>query len=343
MASTLTQSVRRHTPAVSLLAFALSGCAEPAPDPGREAGENTATASAGVVGGSDATPGEYPWQAQLATPFADHYCGGSIVDRDWVLTAAHCTTGLAAGNLTVRAGLHRRSAPDGNVQTRAVRRIVRHPAYNPATLENDVALLELTSPFTYQPSVQPIAIRPTDPPVGAVAAVSGWGQTAPGSASADVLQEALLPVQSTATCNNAGTLPLTVRDASMVCAGYVGGESGGCHGDSGGPLVVPRDSFSGGWEQVGVVSWGVGGSCSSFTVFARLSAFASWVAAQTGPVDFYGDVDASGCVDAADEASIVANFGRAAPPGDPLDLNGDGVINIFDRMIVLQNFGDGCP
>ena len=155
--------------------------------------------------------------------------------------------------------------------------------------------------------------------------------------------KALLPVRSTATCNSAGTLPLLVRD-SMVCAGYVGGDSGGCHGDSGGPLVVERDTFSGGWEQIGVVSWGVGGTCSSFTVFARLSQFAAWIGAQIGTVALYGDVDHSGCVDAADVAAVTAAFGQSVPPASPaLDLNHDGVINVFDRLIILQNYGEGCP
>ncbi len=329
----------RPLPALLAASFAMTLGACTDLDPGSEL--DTDISEAPIIGGHDATPGEYPWQVQLSVPGYAHYCGGSIIDRDWVLTAAHCVEGLTAADFTVRAGLHRRSAPDGNLQTRTVRRVVAHPDYDGWNLSSDIALLELTTPLTYQPRIQSIAIGTGNAPVGTLAPVSGWGQTAPGSASADVLQETLLPVQSAAVCNAAGTLPLTVDDGTMVCAGFVGGASGGCHGDSGGPLVAQR-GFSGGYEQIGVVSWGVGGSCSSFTVFARLSTFAPWIASFTGAVIVYGDVDGSGCVNSADEAAIIAGFGLTVPSGDPRDLNYDGVINIFDRLIVLQNMGEGC-
>jgi secreted trypsin-like serine protease len=312
--------------------LALAGCIETA---------EVATDEEAVVGGANALPGEYPWQAQLSVPGYAHWCGGSIVDREWILTAAHCVDGMTAADFTVRLGLHRRSAPDGNLQTRTVRRIVQHPDYDGSTIQNDVALLELSSPVTYQPRVQPIAIRATNAPVGTPAVVSGWGWTMAWGSASDVLQEGIMPVESTATCNAAGTLSLTVDDATMVCAGTVSGNTGGCHGDSGGPLVIPR-GFSGGYEQIGVVSWGVGGTCSSYTVFARLSAFAAWIASYTGPVVVYGDADGSGCVDGADLAAVTAAFGTTVPPGDPRDLNYDGVINVHDRLIVLQNYGEGC-
>ena len=334
----MTLSNSRQAIWIFLLVVGQSGCAGIEAEDDLEIGSDDRE----IVGGAEATPGEYPWQVQLQIPGYTHWCGGSIIDTDWVLTAAHCVQGVAAASFTVRAGLHDRFAPDGNVQTRSVAQVVRHPDYNPSTIENDVALLRLSAPFVYTPRVQPIEIATANAAVGSLAPVSGWGQTAPGSASAARLQETILPVQSTATCNAAGTLPLLVRP-SMVCAGFVGGDSGGCHGDSGGPLVVEKDVFSGGWEQIGVVSWGVGGSCSSYTVFARLSVFAAWIAAQIGPVTVYGDVNGSGCVDAADEALIVGSFGQTVPPASPaLDLDQNGVVNIFDRLLVLQNFGDGC-
>lgn len=342
-ASTLADKPRRAVTVMGLcgaLVPALLGCTDVPNDETTD--ETIGETAQEVIGGTEAIAGEFPWQVQLSIPGFSHWCGGSVIDNDWVLTAAHCVSGRTASDFTARAGLQRRSAPDSNVQTRGVRRIIRHPSYNPATIENDIALLELATPLTYTPRVQSISIRSSDAAAGTTSRVSGWGNTAPGSGSADALMKASLPVQSTATCNAAGTLPLLVRP-SMVCAGFVAGDSGGCHGDSGGPLVVERGTFSGGWEQIGVVSWGVGGTCSSYTVFARLSQFTAWIDAQTGPVAVYGDVNGSGCVDAADEAAVVGAFGQSVPPASPaLDLNRDGIINIFDRLIVLQNYGDGC-
>jgi hypothetical protein len=242
-------------------------------------GETTGTTAQEIIGGTTATAGEFPWQIQISVPGFAHWCGGSIVSADWVLTAAHCVDGRIPSDFTLRAGLHQRSAPDGNVQTRSVSHIVQHPAYKSSTIENDLALLRVSTPFAFNARVQAIGIRATDAAVGTSAQVSGWGQTAPGSASADILMKTQLPVESTATCNAAGTLSLTVQP-SMVCAGFVGGEHGGCHGDSGGPLSVLN---GGTWEQIGVVSWGVGGSCSSYTVFARLSQFASWIQSIIAP------------------------------------------------------------
>ncbi len=302
----------------------------------------TASAQSEIIGGTLADIGEYPWQAQLSIPGFSHYCGGSLIDNDWVLTAAHCA-GRPASDYTVRLGLQKRSVPDGFVETRTVRRVIRHPSYNSALIDNDVALFELSSPVTYTPRIQPIALKEADAAIGTRAKVSGWGNTFPGSGSSNDLMDAVLPVQDTAVCNSAGTLPLTVRD-SMVCAGFPLGDSGGCHGDSGGPLVVESSRFSGGWEQIGVVSWGVGGSCSSYTVFARVSRFVPWIRGFTGPTTVYGDVNADNCVNDTDLTQVTAAFGQTVPPASPaLDLSRDGVVNIQDRLIVLQNYGQGCP
>jgi len=167
-----------------------------------------------VIGGSNATPGQWPWQAQLSVPGYSHWCGGSLLNRNWVLTAAHCAVGKSKTDFTVRLGLYQRSAPDSFVQTRGVADI-QIANYNSSTGDNDIALLQLDVPVTFTSRVQPIAVDTTDVSVGTSAFVTGWGQTAPGSDSADILQQAMLPVQDTATCNNAGTLSRTVTDTMV--------------------------------------------------------------------------------------------------------------------------------
>lgn len=324
---------------LAAIGIGLSACGAP---PAEESKNEPKTGSSAqpVIGGDEAIPGEWPWQAQINNG-GSHWCGGSLVDDTWVLTAAHCVDGVALGSLTVRLGLHTRSAPGPEVQTRSVVSAQIHPDWAPFTIENDVALLELNAPATLTTHVQPIALETGVPPVGTRAYVTGWGWTMGYGSASDVMMEAQLPVESTATCNAAGTLPLTVRD-SMVCAGFVGGEKGGCHGDSGGPLVV-AGGFSMGWKQIGVVSWGVGGSCSSYTVFARISELAGWINGIIGTPPVIGDATGDGCVDLADHTAVISDFGQAVPPGNPAaDLNHDGVINIQDRLLVLQNYGEGC-
>jgi secreted trypsin-like serine protease len=296
-----------------------------------------------IIGGGNANPGEWPWQAQIDA-FGDHWCGGSLLNDRWVLTAAHCVEGLSASTFTVRLGVHQRSALGPGVQTRSVSRVIIHPEYFvPNVLDHDVAVMELSSAVTFTKTVQPISLSQSAAPVGGAAYVTGWGLTSPVSDAADVLQETMLPIRATSVCNNTSSpLDYDVTD-SMVCAGYLTGEHGGCHGDSGGPLVMPSASFSKGWELVGTVSWGEGGVCNSYTVFGRVSNMAGWILAQVGSTSVLGDTNADGCVDMADHDAVVAAFGQSVPPASPsLDLNADGIVNMKDRMVVLQNFGEGC-
>jgi secreted trypsin-like serine protease len=336
-----TRSIFVRKGAVTTLALALYACGGESEYVLNQAdlGENDSA----IIGGAPAGPTEAPWQAQINRN-GNHWCGGSLLNERWVLTAAHCAEGQAAGSFQVNLGVRRRSVPTPAVQSRSVRRIIIHPDFDtPSALDHDVALLELSSAVTFTREVQPIALSRPTAPVGSPAFVTGFGQFAPGSVASDVLKSATLPIQDTATCNAPGSpLGLEVTD-SMVCAGFIGGEQGGCHGDSGGPLVMASSGFSQGWELVGVVSWGVGYVCNSYTVFSRVSALRDWILTQVGSTAVFGDVNGSGCVDATDDALIRASFGQAATPANrALDLNQDGLINIQDRLIVLQNSGEGC-
>ena len=319
------------------LALAAGGCSQPTTD----LSVAPAATEQPIINGSAALLGEWPWQVEL-TKNGGTRCGGSLLSDRWVLTAAHCVDGQSAAQLAVRAGLINHTTPGPQVQTRSVLSYQIHPDWDSSTLEHDVALIQLSSAVTFGRYVQPIAIEENEVPVGTEAFVTGWGWTMGGGSVSNTLQETSLPVVATAECNDAGTLPLTVTD-TMLCMGYVDGETGGCHGDSGGPLVIPSDAFSNGWKQIGVVSWGVGGSCSSYTVFSRLSALAPWISSVVGSPAVYGDVTGDGCVDDADYDAVTADFGSAVPPGNPAaDLDHNGTINIQDRLIVLQNYGEGC-
>jgi hypothetical protein len=226
-----------------------------------------------VVNGSEATPGEYPWQVQLNLG-GGHWCGGSLLTSTWVLTAAHCVEGFAAADFTATVGEHRFGWPDLTEQVRSVAQIIKHPRFS--WPNNDVALLRLSSPVSFNGSVAPIEIASGDYNSGTLAMVSGWGNTSPGSGPSSVLMEAPLPIVANEVC-------APVMDEheplnhSMLCAGVIGGV-GGCHGDSGGPLVVTN--AAGVRELIGVVSWGQGTFCGKYTVFARARDFKPWVESQ---------------------------------------------------------------
>ena len=105
---------------------------------------------------------------------------------------------------------------------------------------------------------------------------SGWGRTVTGGAGSNLLQQAILPVQSHQRCSEVNSILVPVDETSMICAGSgKANQPGGCQGDSGGPFVCNE---GGKWVLRGVVSWGhYRCSTEHFTVFARLSSFINWI------------------------------------------------------------------
>jgi putative cell wall-binding protein len=229
-----------------------------------------------LVGGSPAGAGEFPWMTYLLIERQSggfSQCGGSLIASRWVLTAAHCLEGAVA----IGAIVGRTTAP-GSLSDPAFVFAFRsfiNSGYVPGAFGvADVGLIELTEASSKQPI---FLARPSDSalyPAGTMATVTGWGLTAVGGQSSDVLLKGALPIRSSADCFAA----YAGFDATFnTCAGYSSTEAsqpvGSCRGDSGGPLFVP--SAGTGVIQVGAVSYGTG-DCTSLErpgVYMRLSAF----------------------------------------------------------------------
>jgi trypsin len=220
--------------------------------------------------GTDATPGEYPHQAQLLRNGA-HRCGGSLVHPCMVLTARHCVQGQDKDDLRIRLGEHDRSNTDTFMTEHLIVTIIEHPSI-------DVALLLITpSADLANIRIDTIALATANPPVGTMATVTGWGQTISmvGGSLANVLQEVTIPIGDPAICNS--DLPGTVQ-AHEICAGTATGPyANACHGDSGGPLVV--ETSPGVYELVGVVSWGNGGCPTThhYAVYVSVAVVRAWI------------------------------------------------------------------
>jgi hypothetical protein len=224
-----------------------------------------------IVGGTVATAGEYPWMAQLK--YRGRFsCGGSLVARSWVLTAAHCVNGRSASDLQIILGDHRRSLAEGTEQTLAVSSVVVHPSYNPSTYNNDIALLQLATPATLTSRVAIVELGSLPTP-GTMLRVIGWGTTREGGTSSDVLRKVSVPQVSATDCGAAYPGRIT---SSMFCAGYPATSTemkDSCQGDSGGPIFHPTSR-----RQVGLVSWGTG--CARpglYGVYTDLSMFSGWI------------------------------------------------------------------
>ncbi|NWV33226.1 TMPS5 protease, partial [Grantiella picta] len=211
-----------------------------------------------VVGGTDVSPGRWPWQVSVCQG-SQHRCGGSVLGPEWILTAAHCVhryLGSPCPAWLVFAGIvtHSSLQPEAGVP---VREIIAHPLYNDSSLDYDIALLRLQVPLRFSGAIRAVCLPPSrqDLLQGTECWVSGWGYTSPAQAQvAGTLKEALVPLIGTRRCNSSCVYQgeLTAR---MLCAGHLQGHVDACQGDSGGPLVCWDGSR---WRLVGVVSWGQG-------------------------------------------------------------------------------------
>lgn len=230
--------------------------------------------AAQIVGGGPAEVENYPWQVGLAIDVNGQraICGGALITDSWALSAAHCFAGgIRPDQVRSKSGVE-------EIQTEGdwlvVDKVIVHEGFNPATFENDIALVKLRRP------VERAAIEPAaagfEPPDGAWFEVTGWGAIREGGAVHEQLQMAATPFVSNEQCNAPAAYNGRVSK-TMLCAGFSEGGVDACQGDSGGPLVW-RGPY--GPVLVGVVSWGEG--CARpdrYGVYTRVSAFRDWIEA----------------------------------------------------------------
>jgi len=229
-----------------------------------------------IVGGKESTPYSRPYQVALLMN-GRQGCGGTLISKDWVLTAAHCLDSASTSNLTVRVGAHSISANDGT--THNVSQIIRHEYWRGAqSIQSgyDIAVLRLSS--SASSSIKPAAL-PTKAiadqlaGVGSYATVSGWGLTYNNGTPADRLREVDLPIITNSSCSS--QLGANVGNG-VICGGGTGGVSA-CNGDSGGPFAVQGN---GKFYSIGTVSWGR--ACQGATAFTRTTAYLDWIESKTG-------------------------------------------------------------
>jgi secreted trypsin-like serine protease len=217
-----------------------------------------------IIGGHEASQGEYPAQGELLED-GNFICGGSLVSNRYFLTAGHCVGDhpTDASRYSVRLGDVRLDAG----QVFQFSALERNAAYSEAAEvpHNDTALFTLTTPA---PSAdEPIRLVTTgENPLwsaGRQATLIGWGDTGLSSES-QVLLETTTPMRSDTDCANAYHSDFSATEA--VCAGD--GNTDTCQGDSGGPMMVSDGSFL---ILAGLTSWGIGCADPNFPgVYTRL-------------------------------------------------------------------------
>jgi secreted trypsin-like serine protease len=272
----------RRLAAVSTLSLLVGfGC-------GQEAAEQTPSQepvqanAQEIVGGTATTIGANPWQVSLQSSSGFHFCGGSIINANWILTAQHCVNdgGVISKPARIEAGT---TTLSGSGQVRSVAEVVVYPGYVDASKGKDIALLRLSTPLDLSgASAKAIPLLTAADATagltntGVVSRVTGWGTLSSGGSSPDTLQTVDVNIVSNSSAQT--SYPNETITADQLAAAAPGKDS--CQGDSGGPLTVLKGSTR---VLAGVVSWGYGCADSRYPgMYARVSTYESWIASKIG-------------------------------------------------------------
>ncbi|KAF7463134.1 Hypothetical predicted protein [Marmota monax] len=250
---------------LGLILFGFSwGCGVPAIKP-------SLSFSQRIVNGENAVPGSWPWQVSLQDSNGFHFCGGSLINQYWVVTAAHCS--VSPGRHFAVLGEYDRSSSTEPVQVLSISKAITHPSWNPTTLNNDLTLLKLASPARYTTYISPVCLASSNEalPQGLTCVTTGWGRlSGVGNVTPARLQQVVLPLVTVNQCRQYWGSRIT---DSMICAGASGASS--CQGDSGGPLVCQKGNT---WVLIGVVSWGTNNcDVQAPAMYTRVSKFNTWI------------------------------------------------------------------
>uniref|UniRef100_A0A3Q3X6C2 Peptidase S1 domain-containing protein n=1 Tax=Mola mola TaxID=94237 RepID=A0A3Q3X6C2_MOLML len=215
-----------------------------------------------IVGGGTAAAGAWPWHVSIEIN-GFYTCGGTLINNQWILTAAQCVT----------LQLSKKREP----QSRSVFRKIPHPQYSTTTFDNDIALLQLSSPVTFTDYIRPVCLAKSGSTFDAETScwITGWGDIGNNVSLPDPkrLQEVNVTVVSNIECDRVyGDVT-----SNHICTSSSRGGTGICVGDGGGPLLKKTDNK---WVQAGVMSFVAFQGCALPNIpegYTRVSNYQSWI------------------------------------------------------------------
>ncbi|KAJ3055895.1 hypothetical protein HK102_011281, partial [Quaeritorhiza haematococci] len=237
------------------------------------------------VGSVDALP----WVVTLRSPRSGHFCGASLISKNLMLTAAHCTDAFSSFGSTTdiiasafRYDQKQKTPSEGGIDF-SIKDVIKHPSWNRDVISgSDIALLvvEIKNNTQNRPipfigvTKTPASAEPSEQFKGVNATLAGWGRLSHGGPLSQYLMQVDVPVLSTEQCKShyEGRLKDSIND-KLICVGIPEKKMSACHGDSGGPLFTVEDGTP---VLHGVTSWG--GVCGKTpTLYTRIAAYLDWL------------------------------------------------------------------
>ncbi|XP_029463800.1 transmembrane protease serine 9-like [Rhinatrema bivittatum] len=249
-----------------------------------------------IVGGQDAKDGEWPWQVSIQID-GNHFCGGSLITDQWVVSAAHCfASPIYASALHVCLGAYQllNNAANPHVVCSTLRQVIINPSYKNEGSSGDIALVELENPVMFTSYILPVCLSASPVPFlpGMKCWVTGWGNIQDGVPlpPPQTLQKVPVHLIDGKMCDFMYHLESGIKmeyrfiQDDMICAGYQEGQRDSCQGDSGGPLVCKTKDI---WLLAGVVSWGYGCAVRNRPgVYTRVTIYQDWIKKHVPGLEF---------------------------------------------------------